>query len=78
MRGEWPALPVLGMGVRDIVEESPLVAGWKWGGEEREETGLGEGFEPRWLRGGWTASESGAREESWRQASDGLGWTVRV
>lgn len=27
------------------------VAGRTCGGKERDETGLGEGFEPRWLRG---------------------------
>lgn len=43
--------PVLGMGIRDIVEEADLVSGWKREREERDETGL-ERFEPRWLRNG--------------------------
>lgn len=38
------------LGIRDIVEEVALVSGWKRGGEERDATGLGEGFEPGWPR----------------------------
>lgn len=43
---------MLGIGNKDIVEEVALVSGWKRGGKERDETGLGGGFEPGWLRDG--------------------------
>lgn len=42
----------LGIGNRDLAEEVASVSGWKRGREGREEPGLGDAFEPWWLRDG--------------------------